>query len=305
MNNILVLGGSGFLGRNIANILSDTYKISSYDLVLSSFLNSNIKQYSGTLSEIDKLENCIIQDKITTIIHCVSSLVPTSDKDAFLIDIQKTYICTDEIIQLCIKYNVKLIFLSSGGVLYKESNKCHCENDPLNPLSYYAVSKLNIETLIHFYHNKSNLNYLILRPSNPYGIGQNMYGKQGLIATIFGKIIKNEPIEVWGDGSAIRDYLFIEDFKNVIYKLISNNVNNTTVNIGSGVGTSINEILYTVEKILDKKLNVNYLPSKTLAVKNNILNISYLQSLIDFKPVPIYEGIKQYYEELKKTGVFK
>ncbi len=108
----------------------------------------------------------------------------------------------------CASNHIEFVFLSSGGTVYGVKGGVISENEPVAPISYYGLSKVQIEDLINFYHRRYNLNYLILRPSNPYGFGQNLYGKQGLIAVIIGKILSKESIVVFGDGTTIRDYIY-------------------------------------------------------------------------------------------------
>ena len=94
-------------------------------------------------------------------------------------------------------------------------NGVYIETDKLKPINYYGLSKLQLEELIKFECANKSLNYLILRPSNPFGRFQNIFGKQGLIPVVIGKVLNNEVIDIWGDGSIIRDYIPIEFLANI------------------------------------------------------------------------------------------
>lgn len=296
--NILVLGGAGFIGTNLCNKLVDSNKVISVDVRKSPKLNSEVIQFEKSFSEIDEINSIINNYHITHVIHCISTLLPRSTLEDFYRDNNLVYNNTVSLLDSCVNKNINFIFLSSGGVLYENSDLSHKENDALNPLSFYALSKLNIENLIHYYGSKYNLNYLIIRPSNPYGFGQRIDGKQGLISTILGKVLNDETLEIWGDGEDVRDYLFIDDFVIAVDKLIKREIMNTCVNIGSGVGYSVNEVIQIVEKCIGKKINVKY-TNNILAVKKNVLDITYLKQLIDFTPENLAMGVKIFYEKLK------
>ena len=125
-----------------------------------------------------------------------------------------------------------------------------------------------------------NLGYLVLRPSNAYGPGQNIFGEQGLIGVAIRKVLRNEPLSVWGDGSSIRDYIYIKDLSYIAARLILDNVNNKTINISSGVGFSVNDIIDCVCEITDKTMTVHYLPTRKSDVVSIVLDNTMMQQLI-------------------------
>jgi UDP-glucose 4-epimerase len=143
---------------------------------------------------------------------------------------------------------------------------------------------------------------VIVRPSNPYGKGQKSNSKQGLIAVALGKILNNKPIEIWGDGSVIRDYLHINDLCLAIKKIILNESWDKIYNIGSGKGISINKIISIIEEITKKKLEINYLPSSAVDVSINILDISKINSDNGWKPqIELREGIEELWKFFSKN----
>lgn len=300
--NIMVLGGSGFLGTNICNKLIQEYNVFSVDYIKSERLNEKVEQYSCSLKQTDELTDILVKKRIKCVIHCVSSLIPKSDRMQFIKDVEDIYIGTVNLLEICSQNGIKVVFLSSGGTVYNNSIEKHKENDVLKPLSFYGISKLGLEELIQFYHTKYNLKYLILRPSNPYGIGQKTDGRQGLIATLLGKVLRNEVFRIWGDGSDIRDYIYIDDFTYIINSLLKKNVSNTIINIGSGDGVSILDVVRTTERIIGKNIELEYVKNSALPVKSNVLDISYLLSLIDYNPTNLEQGITLFYNNLKQNN---
>ena len=173
------------------------------------------------------------------------------------------------------------------------------ETDAMAPISYYGWSKQMMENSIHYVHRTTGLKYLILRPSNPYGHGQNIHARQGLIAVALGKIFAGEPITVWGDGSNVRDYIYIDDLCKAVVQLIEKDVHNTTINIGSGEGVSINDIIRVLKEVVDEEVKVDYLPARSADVAHMILDTSRLKKYVNMNFTSLHEGITKFYQELK------
>ena len=144
------------------------------------------------------------------------------------------------------------------------------------------------------------MKYLIVRPSNPYGHGQNLHGKQGLVAVAIGKILEDKPVEVWGDGSAIRDYIYIDDLAKVFYQLIDKDVYNETVNLGSGRGYSVNDILAFLKIITKKDFKIVYENARPMDVSNMVLDTEKMKRLSQVELTPMLDGISTFYNESVK-----
>ena len=157
----------------------------------------------------------------------------------------------------------KLSIFSSGGTVYGDyKTTCYNEVDELKPISLYGMSKVIVENIIQYYSRVNEIEYLIIRPSNPFGKFQNGKGNQGLIAVIFDKILSNSVFEVWGDGSVIRDYISIDTLSKSVYMLSEKGLKNAVYNVCSGQGHSINDVISIIEKITKLKLNVVYKESR-------------------------------------------
>lgn len=307
MQNILFIGGAGFIGSNIIHRLLEKSQAYNVFVVEPSFANVsrldglNIKIIRGELSNLDVMRLLLDAYKIDIVVHLVSTIIPGSDFENYKREYQTVIFPTIEIMQVCAQRHIRFIYFSSGGTVYGNRTDAgkFVETDPMAPISYYGWSKQMMENSIHYVHRTEGLEYLIVRPSNPYGHGQNVYAKQGLIAVSIGKILSREPIQVWGDGSNIRDYIYIDDLDDVICQLIMNNVVNTTLNIGSSVGTSINDIIQELESIVDEEVKVEYLPSRNVDVANMILDTTELRRHVDFHVTPLHLGIQKFYQHVK------
>ena len=258
--------------------------------------------FRGELSDIDFIRTIIETKKIEIVVHLVATLIPGSTFDDYKREFQNVIFPTIELMQICALYQVKFVYFSSGGTVYgnRTDLKPFVENDVMAPISYYGWSKQMMENSIHYVHRTAGLKYLILRPSNPYGHGQNIHARQGLIAVAMGKILAAEPIEVWGNGSNIRDYIYIDDLAEAVVQLLEKNVYNTTVNIGSGEGASINDIIHILRDVVDEEVKVDYKPARSVDVSHMILDTTRLKSYINMEFTPLKNGIELFYKDIKE-----
>ena len=307
MKNVLFIGGAGFIGSNLIKAMLSFNPDNRIYVTEPTFANVqrldglNIKLYRCELGNFDELSSIINRNKIDTVVHLVSTLIPGSNYEDYKREIQNVAFPTLRLTQFCSEKNIKFVFFSSGGTIY--GNRMEPipfkEDDNKEPISYYGLTKLMIENNILFQHRTQGLNYLILRPSNPYGHGQALNGNQGFIAVCIGKILNGKPIEVWGDGSSLRDYIYIDDLSNIFCKLISQDVNNEIINIGSGMGYSLIDVIKILEDCVDEDIKINYKSNRKVDVANMILSIEKLSCFIDLNLVPLNKGIKDFYLQEK------
>lgn len=290
--NILVLGGLGFLGRSCVKELKKSHNVFVIDRI-----NKNDSEYfCVNLSDTEKIIQIIEENQIECILHFISTLIPSSDSSQYNIDVMENYFPTIRLLEYCSENYIRFVYFSSGGAVYGNQKEVFNEHTKREPVSFYGLSKLNFENLIEYYYKTAGLNYLIIRPSNPYGFGQNLYGKQGLIAIIIGKILNNEAIEIWGDGNAVKDYIYIDDFVYYVTKLISlSDAWNESYNIGVGIGISVNEVLEAFRENKIQLPEIKYINSKQTDVKRMVLDCTKIQELIPYKTKDIKEGIKNFY----------
>ena len=302
---ILFIGGAGFIGSAVIKEWISSNREESRVIVLEPLLanvsrieGAPVELLRGNISDIDLIETVIKLNNIRKVVHLVSTMVPGCGYDEYKQEFENVIFPTVRLMQLCSRLDVQFVYFSSGGTVYGERKTLQpfVETDPKEPISYYGLSKQMIENSILFEHRMSNLRYLILRPSNPYGHGQNLHGRQGLIAVALGKILAGEPITIWGDGSSIRDYIYIDDLAKVVVKLLKTDVSNMTLNIGSSKGYSVREIIKVLSEIAEEDIRVKYTPSRKNDVSNMILDTSMLKSLVNIKLTSLEEGVKNFYQ---------
>ena len=309
MKKMLFIGGAGFIGSNlIRSIDREEYHVvvvepeGAYTGRLDGL---DIKLIQGSLDNIGFIKDCIERENIQIVVHLVSTLIPGSAYEDYKREYKNVIFPSIELMELCAQKGIRFVYFSSGGTVYGNRNDVlpFVEADEMNPISYYGWSKQMMENCIQFIHRTVGLDYLILRPSNPYGHGQNLYGKQGLVAVAIGKLLKDETIEVWGDGSAVRDYIYVDDLAHIFVKLIEGNVHNTTLNIGSGRGYSINDVLAFLKIVSGKDLKILYQNPRPVDVSNMVLDTAKLKAVVNYELTPFMDGIKKFYEEVKEKNV--
>lgn len=308
--NILLLGASGFIGTNLAkalrghSILLVDRKMEFFDHIKKmklpnvSYILSDLAEPLATRLEpscssyIDKLLKG--QD---VVYHLVSTTVPTTSNQHIVEELKANILFSANLFEACVRQKVKkVIFISSGGTVYgKESSNCPLNEDtPTNPITSYGVQKLTIEKLLYLYHHMYGLDYRIIRLSNPYGPYQRPNGILGAVTTFTYKALMNEEINVYGDGSIIRDFIYIDDAIKGILNIVQDGSNYRIYNLGSGYGTSIKKVIETIEKVLNLKLKVQYTEARAVDVPINFLNIErYEREYGKLNPISLAEGIKR------------
>lgn len=303
---ILLLGGCGFIGTHLsALLLKNNFSLICYDINQGNspeFINNFPNQYiyiEGNLSNTNLIKEEILSKfEITIVIHLSSTIVPGETFNKLVSDLTLNLNPTIQLIQNMQDYGMnKIVFFSSGGTVYGDNEtKINTESSQTKPINFYGWLKLTIENYILMCHKYFDIKYLILRPSNPYGILINKNKNQGFIPIALDKAINGKEIEIWGDGTIIRDYIHIDDLTKLVLELINNNIWNETINIGSGIGTSINSVLKIISEITGKKLLTKYLESRKVDIPVNILDIYKIKKLTGISPtINLHEGIKMTY----------
>lgn len=306
--NILFIGGAGFIG---ASLVHRFHKSEKYHIIVIEPDGANVSRLDGlevdvireSLTNVEAVERIITEKRIDTVVHLVSTLIPGSDYEDFKRELADMVFPSIRVMEYCARNNVKFVYFSSGGTVYgnRSTMEPFVETDEMAPISYYGWSKQMMENGILFKNRTEGLRYLIVRPSNPYGHGQNLHGKQGLVAVAIGKIMDGKPVEVWGDGSSIRDYIYIDDLAEIFFQLIDNDVTNETVNIGSGRGYSVNDVLAFLKIISKVDFKILYENARPMDVSNMVLDIAKMRRLTNVEPTPMLGGLSKFYEETKKS----
>lgn len=307
--NIAICGAAGFIGTNLAIDLAKdkNNKIVLIDKKKEYFENIEKKKIDNiTIVESDlnvDTDFVKILDGIDVVYHLVSTTVPTTSNQHISQELTANVVFSANMLDACVKCNVKkVVFISSGGTVYgKEANCPLKEKTPTYPISSYGVQKVAIEKLLYLYQYQYGLDYRVIRLANPYGPYQRPNGMLGAVTTFTYKALKGEEITVYGDGSVVRDFIYIDDVIRAIDKIVTGECKHRIFNLGCGYGISIKQLLEAIKKTLGVQLNVNYREARKVDVPVNFLDITRYEKYYGaLNPYKLEDGIQMTAEFLKK-----
>jgi UDP-glucose 4-epimerase len=296
-NKCLVLGANGFVGRcltaQLANIFTEVITLSldiSPDIV-----GDNITNIVGDFFNEKVLENAI--DDCDVVIHLITTMSPVTSNIEPIRDIEQNLIGSVKLLEICKTKQVKkIIFLSSGGTVYGDLSSVERADElhATKPSCSYGIVKLAFENYLDLYKAKYGIEYVVLRVSNPYGPPQRCRNSQGVIASFIEKSLNDERLEIWGDGTAVRDYIYIDDLVNAIIASVQYDGDATIFNIGSGRGDSLNDIINNIQDLTNKKLNIAYNRDSDAGVTRSVLDNSLAIKELNWVPkTTLKEGLNK------------
>ena len=298
----LVLGGRGFIGSHLIDALLDKgYLVRCFDrphvatLGDSHLTNPDFELYEGDLaSEADvaeALEGCDI------CYHLVSTTLPKSSNADPVFDVESNLLATVRMLTHAVKSGLKkVIFVSSGGTVYGVPTQIPIpETHSTDPVCSYGITKLTTEKFLELFHQLHALDYTVLRIANPFGERQRTHASQGAVAVFLGKVLRDEPIEIWGDGSVVRDYIYIADVVDALLICLRQTSSEHVFNIGAGRGHSLNEVIDAIEKATGRFANRRYLPGRAFDVPVSVLNIERAKRCLGWSPkVDFDQGLQRF-----------
>ena len=294
----LVLGAAGFLGRHlVSELLAMEHTVIVYDrrfdATNSTLKSEKLKYITGEFSKEHRWTE-ILKD-VQVCFHLISTTVPKSSNDDPIDDVQGNIIGTLNFLENAKKYKIRIVFTSSGGTVYGAvAQDSIDEKHETNPLCSYGITKLAIEKYLLLYQELHGLKSVVLRIANPYGEGQNPDAIQGAIGVFMARALRGHTIDIWGDGSVVRDYLYVSDVVKAMIAASSYGGSSHVFNIGSGIGVSLREILEKIEHIIGKKVDVVFHPPRGFDVPRNVLSISKAQTELGWQPkISMIEGLER------------
>lgn len=300
MKKILVLGGNGFIGRNLCEYMAQKGEmVYSFDMALPEIKKEGIKYISGDFFDDYTLEKVI--SGMDIVFHAICTLNPGNSNDKCLMGYERDFVQTAKLCYLLKDTNCRLIFLSSGGTVYGNQKLQPIREDAVPvPINHYGNLKLCIENTIRTFNFQSKRNMLVARISNPYGPGQNYLKGVGFIDAALKRAIHGETIEVWGNGDVIRDYIYIDDVCRMLYDLVHYHGKYEVFNLSSNTGTSQNDVLNIIKDIIPD-VSIKYADARSVDAKKIILDNTRIMEQDEFALVHVKDGIRNYYNYILKT----
>jgi UDP-glucose 4-epimerase len=300
MTKCVIFGGNGFIGSHLAErLVHEGFEVKIFDTFntgthnLDSIIN-DIEIIRGDFLNKEDLSRAL--KNVELVFHYISTTNPVTAANNPIFDVESNIIGSIRLFQTAIENKIeRIIFPSSGGTIYGPVQEDLIkETHPLNPVNPYAISKLTIEKYLNYFNYSSGMNYFILRYSNPYGERQNPLGNQGVIPIFLNKIKNNEHPVIYGNGSAIRDYIYIDDAIDATMAILKSNTKETLFNVGSGQETSINQLISVMSNVTNHRVDPVYKENSGLYLPKIVLDISRIRKETGWSPkTDIKEGIKK------------
>lgn len=296
----VLFGGGGFIGSAIVDrLLLDGHSIRIFErprvAPYRTFeANEDVEWMSGDLMSTHDVTDAL--DGADIVFHLVSTTLPKSSNDDPIYDVQSNLVATLQMLNAMVARRVsKIIFISSGGTVYGSPVRIPIdESHPTDPLVSYGITKLAIEKYLLMYERIHGIKATILRVANPYGERQRVETAQGVLGVFISKALRGQPIEIWGDGSITRDYLYVGDVADAFVKALNYGGDKNIFNISSGNGTSLNQLIDLIEQALAIPINRQYYPCRPFDVSVSILNNSLARVELGWTPkVSLLDGIER------------
>lgn len=292
--NVLVLGGAGFVGKNIVNALQKA----EIDFIASDVVNSpfNDSVEYIKLDITNRKETFDAIEGIDYVFHLSAHPLSASIKDPALnakINILGSLNVMDAAREKGVK---KIIFSSASSIIGDVIHNPVTEEHPCKPKTPYAVAKLCVEHYLRVYQELYGLDYVVFRFFNVYGPYQ--YPESGaLIPVVMSRILKGEEVFIFGDGSIARDFIYVEDIADFYIQSIKKDVKNEIFNMGTGRLTTIKEVIEAISKVVGKDPKIVYKPARAGEITNFSADVSKLKKFFGEVPnTSLEEGLRKTYK---------
>jgi nucleoside-diphosphate-sugar epimerase len=310
--NILVTGGAGFIGSHVVDklvneghqiIVLDNLANGSRENIQQHFLDCNMKFVEGDIKDSKLLKELFEGFKFDVCYHLGASINVQDSIDDPRTTFENDVLGTFNVLEECKKSNTKMVFMSTCMVYDKSTDKGIDENHPTKPASPYAGSKISGENMVLSYFYAYGLPTVVIRPFNTYGPRQKSSGEGGVVSIFIDKALKNEDLNIYGDGTQTRDLLFVEDCADfVISAGMNDKVNGQIVNAGTGRDVTVNELAKIICGDENKIKHVQHIHPQS-EIQKLLCNWSKAKELLNWEPkFTLEQGIEKTREVIKKLN---
>jgi len=291
-----VLGGGGFIGTNLCRrLVADGHRVRAFGRRCS-FPEAleGVEWYQGDFNDAAALAAAI--ETFDVVFHLVNGTTPLSANLDMAGDVQRNVVASLGMFDVCRQLDVsRVVFVSSGGTIYGCPQQIPTpETAPTEPITAYGISKLALEKYLALNQHLHQLDYRVLRVTNPFGPFQTSIKNQGVIASIISHAVRHEEIEIWGDGSVVRDFIFVNDVVDALVAAMQDHGDERIFNIGCGEGRSLRDVIAAIELLCGRKLDINWKPGRPVDVPVSIVTIDRAKDYLGWQPnTSFVSGLEQ------------
>ena len=303
MKTVVVLGGSGFVGRSLCPTLADAgysvYSISRSPVIKR---DAGVSYVDCNFDNVYQLGE--LYQRADIIFHLACDTTPATSSRQSSLEVTANLLPSLRLLEY-LEHHCKatLIYLSSGGTIYGDTGDAPCnEESRVAPISYYGASKASLEFFLHAYSRQTGNRVIILRPSNIYGPGQLAKQQFGFVPTLLNAIQKAQSFQLMGDGEVVRDFLFVDDFMHLCLAITDDTSAQglplcSTFNAGSGVGVTLNQVIALAEVISAGEVMLHRREARSVDVRSIVLDSSKAREVLGWQAnTPMEDGLRQTWE---------
>jgi UDP-glucose 4-epimerase len=292
----LVTGGAGFIGVHLAHVLVENrFDVTIFDRTpapADAFADCPVRIVTEDMANRRALQQAL--EGVDVVYHLAWSGIPSSPGLNARASSGDNVVFTLDLLDECRTAGVKrVVFMSSGGAVYGHAHQLPIpESHPTAPISAYGAAKLSVEAYLHVYGHLYNLNYVILRPSVPFGEWQNPARGQGAVTVFLRNVYTGRPIVIWGTGDIVRDFFYVGDLARACLLAANTDVAPGAYNIGGGIPVALKELIDMIRNVTGMAVPVLYEPPRGFDPPAIVLDISKARCELGWKPqVPLVEAI--------------
>lgn len=299
---ILVTGGAGFIGSHVVDsYLAAGHTVAVLDDLSSGKLSNlpkDIKLFKGSITDKEFVEETLFEFQPDVVNHHAAQISVTCSVSEALNDADRNILGTITILEAIRKFptSIRLIYATSGGAMYGNGSGTAIpfnEETPVNPVSPYGLSKSVAEKYVWLYRSLHAIKAVVLRYSNVYGPRQDPHGEAGVCAIFSQKMIENNPVQIFGDGTQVRDYVFVEDVARASL-LALHAGDNDYFNICTGEGVSTLKVYETLKQETQYSQDAIMAPERVGEVQVVVLSPEKAKQKLNWQAQNSFEeGIKK------------
>ena len=295
---VLVTGGAGFIGSHVVDLfVAEGHQVVVVDDLSTGKgenLNPEARFYRVDIRS-SELEKVFATEKPEVISHHAAKANVRESMEKPILYAEVNILGSLNLLELSRKYGVrKIIYASTGGAVYGEPQYLPVDEDhPINPLDPYGASKHHVEHYLYLYRANYGLAYTVLRYPNVYGPRQDPYGEAGVVAIFAHQMLQNHQAVINGSGEQERDFVYVGDVARSNLLALERG-DGGIYNLGSGIGTSINEIFDRLKAITGYQGDKVHGPPKPGEVFKIRLDASRAREELGWVPqISLEEGLRR------------
>jgi UDP-glucose 4-epimerase len=305
MASVVVIGGTGFIGTAVvADLVQHGHRVRSVSRRAPGQPLPDVEYVRLNIAQAVVPDDVLADAEV--VVHLASATNPVSASHDPLADLRDNVEASVRLLDLCRRQQVRrVVYSSSGGTVYGPAVTTPIDEDhPTNPVTPYGIGKLVVERYLAYYQASYGLEYSAIRTANAYGPGQRTGRAQGIIGELLLACASGHDFTVWGDGSTVRDYVYIADVARAFRLAVEVPTTAGAYNVGTGLGVSVRELIGRVGSITGCEPQIRYVAAEPATVPTNVLSPARAEQALGWRPlVGLDDGLRLTWDLLRQPQV--